>query len=124
MRGVHIRTAPTLGSTNPEDVPVIQDARIFTVGNYAIPLATTDNDKAQEAIVKLLGDKAQINTKNENPGIPVTSDEETTPETEFSYPVESVAVVDIESEPKSMFPCWNRNRRRTCRPIRSPKFPR
>jgi alginate O-acetyltransferase complex protein AlgJ len=92
--------SPDLRFYNPEDVPVIQDARIFTVGNYAILLATTDNDKAQEAIVKLLGDKAQINTKNENPGIPVTSDEETTPETEFSYPVESVAVVDIESEAK------------------------
>jgi hypothetical protein len=99
---LHARRAhqdsPDLEFYNPADVPVIHDARIFTVGNYAIMLATTDNDKAQEAISELFGDKAQIKITTENSDTPVTSDEETEAETEFSYPVESVAIVDIESK--------------------------
>jgi hypothetical protein len=80
---------------NPTDVPVIQDARIFTVGSYAIMLATTDNDLAQQAINALFGGKAQINTNVSDTG---ETESETTPETEFSYSPESVAVKQIESE--------------------------
>lgn len=92
--------SPDLNFYNPGDVPVIRDANIFTVGNYAIMLATTDNDKARQAIYKLFGDSVQIKTENEIPDTTVASVEDTAPETEFTYAVDSVAVVDIESEAK------------------------
>jgi len=75
---------------NPADVPLIENARIFTVGNYAIMLATPDNDKAQEAIAALLGGKVEIKAEL------LSAPTEAAEETEFTFPVESVPVVDVE----------------------------
>ncbi|MHC1696402.1 MAG: DUF4358 domain-containing protein [Eubacteriales bacterium] len=82
--------SPDLEFYNPTDVPVIQGASIFTIGNYAIMLATTDNDKAQKAIDKLFEGKAQINTD-----IPTTGGD--TAQTEFDFSIDPVNVMQIES---------------------------
>ncbi|HBN83237.1 MAG TPA: hypothetical protein DDZ89_05280, partial [Clostridiales bacterium] len=82
---------PDLEFYNSVDLPLIRNARIFTIGNYTIMLATTDNDKAQLAIDELFEGKAQVNTEIlANPG-------EATTEPEFNFSIDSVDVAQIQS---------------------------
>ena len=74
-----------------DDLPLIKNAKVLTVGSYVILLATTDNDKAEAAINELL-----------RSGAPAISDmpaepSETPPDAE-PQPVLMDEVVNIEPE--------------------------
>jgi hypothetical protein len=56
------QNGPDLEFYNPTDLPLIRNASIFAVGNYAIMLATSDNDKARQVVADLFEGKAQLRT--------------------------------------------------------------
>ena len=78
---------------NPQDVPLVENAKIMTVANYAILIITTDNKKAEDVINNMIygdGEILENNGGEENPAQPG----ENTPDPSVSLD----GVVDIEPE--------------------------